>query len=161
MSVLRLYDFRSKTFLLKMRAPKRLKSADDDSQCLHNPSIYLSSLIHTASSKTCLTSWRPMQLKSHALSDKKHNHQSNLLIGSDTPNDEVGTSECLRVGPNIYVAVAAAHFKLHFGHPGRKKEIRYNYRVGKGRLTVIFMHSLCVCVCVCVSWVTVLLRSCR
>ena len=46
------------------------------------------------------------------------------MEGEGEEEKDGGGHPCTRVGSNIYVAVAAAHFKLHFGQPGRKK-MRY------------------------------------
>ena len=40
--------------------------------------------------------------------------------------EEEVANVCQKVGPNIHVAMAAAHFKMNFGHQGRKKEIRWS-----------------------------------
>lgn len=113
-----------------MRAPKPLKrekSASSDGHCVYNPSIYLPTLVHTASSKACLTSQRPAQPNLQKLSDNKDNLERKFLNSSKLPEQEVREeAQCPRVGPNIYVAVAAAQFKLHFSHHGKKKEIRYS-----------------------------------
>lgn len=137
-----------------MRAPKPLKrekSTSSDSHCVYNPSIYLSTLVHTASSKACLTSQRPAQPNLQKLSDNKDNLERKFLNSSELPEQEVREeAQCPRVGPNIYVAVAAAQFKLHFSHHGKKKEIRY--------ASLIQFRSKN---CHPLNTFTVVLRSCR
>lgn len=126
-----------KNFIMDMRTPKPLKkekstSNDGDDQCLYNPSMYLPPLVHTASSKGCLTSQRPAQPHSQKLPDDKNSSEKKFLDSSETSECDGEVREgtqCPRVGPNIYVAVAAAQFRVHFSHHGKKKEIRYALRV--------------------------------
>ena len=114
-----------------MRAPKVAQKgrSTDDSCSLHNPSIYLPPLVHTASSRVCLTLQRPRPHNTHRACNKKQHLTTVLFKSCDDKegmvDDEINADQYQsRVGANLYVAFAAAHFKMHFGQPGRKKEIR-------------------------------------
>ena len=63
-------------------------------------------------------------MNSHTSPDNKRLTSYDEMEGEGEEEKDGGGHPCTRVGPNIYVAVAAAHFKLHFGQPGRKK-MRY------------------------------------
>ena len=67
-------------------------------------------------------------MNSHASSDDKRLTSYDQMEGEGEEEKDGGSHPCTRVGPNIYVAVAAAHFKLHFGQLGRKK-MRYNTKL--------------------------------
>lgn len=132
-----------------MRAPKPLKrekSTSGDDHCVYNPSIYLPTLVHTASSKACLTSQRPAQPHLQTLSDNKDSLEQKFLNSSELPEEEVREeAQCPRVGPNIYVAVAAAQFKLHFSHPSKKEEIRYIVHSYQRLSTECLLHCVQLC----------------
>ena len=100
-----------------MRAPRRVTRQDGGCVSIHNPSIYLSLLVCTAASRTCLAPHRP------AGRQTADEEESNLSP-KENGEEEIASNVCQRVGPNIHVAMAAAHFKMNYGHHARKKEIR-------------------------------------
>ena len=104
-------------FLRKMRLPRKSR-CNGVLVSTHNPSAFLSLLVNTASSKTCLTS---------DLCHMVERESTHTNVENEEGEDEGVNNVCHRVGPNIHVAMAAAHFKLHHSHPTRKKEIRYGF----------------------------------
>jgi len=127
-----------------MRAPKMTRRGRTGKPCaIHNPSLYLPPLVHTVSSKMCLTSHWPAigQTQPHeeALLDRgslgglakgqspEDREEGSQQVQED--KDDEGAGKNHRVGPNLYVALAAAHFKLNNTTPGRnfgqRKGLRY------------------------------------
>ena len=110
-----------------MRAPKQ-KRSDNGCHSVHNPSIFLPLLVPTASSKMCLTA----RALSSELAQSTGQKQDKLFVMEEKEEEEEVTNVCQRVGPNIYVAVAAVHFKMNYGNHNRKKEIRYIHTIQTG-----------------------------
>ena len=145
-----------------MRAPKMTRRERTGKPCaIHSPSLYLPPLVHTVSSKMCLTSHRPAigqaQLHEEAVLDRgsleglaKSQSPENREEGSQQvqeDKDDEGAGKSHRVGPNLYVALAAAHFKLNNTAPGRnfgqRKGLRYRDMDPNARLyycTVLYYY---------------------
>lgn len=127
-----------------MRAPKVTRRGRTGKPCaIRNPSLYLPPLVHTASSKMCLTSHKPATGQKHELEgavldqgsleglakghSREEREEGSRQLQEDKDAEEAGKSH--RVGPNLYVALAAAHFKLNNTTTGRnfgqRKGLRY------------------------------------
>ena len=115
-----------------MRAPKQTKR-DGVSVSVHNPSIFLPLLVPTAASKTCLTSVHLTSVRD----------SGDLAQEEDEEKNDETVTVCQRVGPNIHVAMAAAHFKMHYGHHGKKKEIRSSILMNPCDYMICVMFGLC------------------
>ena len=108
-----------------MRARREVKR---DGHCVtvSNPSYYLRPMVHTASSKTCLVN--SPQVTPEQETGLTHESGCGLESNSTSGNDK-GPS----MGPNLYVALAAAQFKLHNSDRNAKmlklkqdQELRYS-----------------------------------
>ena len=106
-----------------MRTPRQITRRDGVCVPVHNPSIFLSLLVNTAASKTCLAPHRPAVALQVA-----HGEEDSSPQRAGEAGEEVAPNACQRVGPNMQVAIAAAHFKMSFSH-GQKKEIRLTFSV--------------------------------
>lgn len=115
--------FQTKSFaqkyLKQLRTPKEVK-LNGDPVSVTNPSFFLRPMVHTASSKTCLVSKptkshqptkpSPDQSKIGGCGQKKVQDDS---VGNKSRDQRLPDSEKSRsMGPNLYIALAAAHFKL-------------------------------------------------
>ena len=109
-----------------MRTPRQITRREGVCVPVHNPSIFLSLLVNTAASKTCLAPHRPAVAQQAARGEEDSSTQKAGEVG-----EEVAPNVCQRVGPNVHVAIATAHFKTSFSHAqhGRKKEIRLTFSV--------------------------------
>ena len=97
--------FFAQKYLTQMRARKEVKRGG---RCVtvSNPSYYLRPMVHTASSKTCLVSnpKRSHKGKTEHMQESGSGQQSHSAPESDKNRS---------IGPNLYIALAAAQFKLH------------------------------------------------
>ena len=106
-------------YLKQLRTPKEVKR-NGDSVSVSNPSFYLRPMVHTASSKTCLVSKptksrqlskpSPDQSKVRGCGQKKDQGDSVSDNSKDQSPSDSGKGRSM--GPNLYIALAAAHFKL-------------------------------------------------
>ena len=99
-----------------MRAPRQIIKEDGVCVPVHNPSIFLSLLVNTAGSKTCLAPLRPAGHQTALRGKEQFSKEKQEM-------EELVPTVCQRVGPNTHIAVAAAHFKMNYAH-AKKKEIR-------------------------------------
>ena len=89
-----------------MRARKEVKRGGHR-VTVSNPSYYLRPMVHTASSKTCLVSnlkRSPLERKTEHMQESGRGQQSHSAPESDKNRS---------IGPNLYIALAAAQFKLN------------------------------------------------
>lgn len=89
---------------------------------ISNPSVYLPPLVHTASSKACLTGTPPVSRRqTNSIAETaavEWQRGEEGVADSDAFKEseqvsEKGEKATKGVGANLYVALAAAHFKLH------------------------------------------------
>ncbi len=127
-----------------MRAAKPIVDSTGTRVFVHNPSNFLSPMVFTSSSKTCFflpTMTTPPTVVDNGDQRRKSECDRKTLKVQETAGgqecavseDETqsGSLPIKSVGPNLYVALAAAHFKLHHGnnhpseqHTEKKQNIR-------------------------------------
>lgn len=87
---------------------------------LHSHPTHLSPVVHTASSKACLTlsdlfhNKPPVRKKASKLNHEEVKDKNETSKEMDTSTTQ--PEEKSRIGPSLYVALAATHFKQHHGH---------------------------------------------
>lgn len=109
-----------------MRAAKPAENSSGAIVSVHNPSSFLSPMVFTASSKTCLFTPMDQPPVTVTVADEGQRRKSMSerppAEGEETAEQDGGDERDRKmsedvhtssVGPNLYVALAAAHFKLH------------------------------------------------
>ena len=127
-----MYQILLQKFLQEIRIPKLVCKSAGQMIKISNPSVYLPPLVHTASSKACLTGMPRVSCRqSNSITESTVEWQRGKegvdeADVSKEPEQIPGKVEkaAKGVGANLYVALAAAHFKLH----GKEKApVRYIY----------------------------------